>query len=135
MKAIEWKQIGNYSYEASSDGQVRNKKTGRILTQRIDKDYGYKLVDIQIDKKNKTFKAHRLIVEAFFGSIKEGLQVDHINRIKTDNRIENLRVVTPIVNMRNRTVGDINESIVEVIVNLYKEGKSFNEICLMVNKR
>ena len=40
---------------------------------------------------------HRLITKA-----KKGQIVDHINRIKTDNRQENLRIVKPLINCLNR---------------------------------
>ena len=44
---------------------------------------------------------HRLIWEAFNGKIPEGFQIDHINTIRTDNRLENLRLVTPKENCNN----------------------------------
>ena len=42
----------------------------------------------------KTFLAHRVIWEMFNGKIPEGLQIDHINGIKDDNRIENLQLLS-----------------------------------------
>lgn len=44
---------------------------------------------------------HRLVYEAFNGQIPEGMEIDHINTIKTDNRPENLRCVTKKENMNN----------------------------------
>lgn len=44
---------------------------------------------------------HRLIWETFVGEIPQGYQIDHINTIKTDNRLDNLRCVTPKENMNN----------------------------------
>jgi len=44
---------------------------------------------------------HRVIYEMFNGKIPEGCEIDHINRIKDDNNIENLRAVTHQVNMQN----------------------------------
>lgn len=40
------------------------------------------------------FNAHRLVYEAFVGLIPEGMQINHKNGIKDDNRPENLEVVT-----------------------------------------
>ena len=45
--------------------------------------------------KVKFFKVHRLVYEAFYGEIPNGMQVNHINEIKTDNRLENLNLMTP----------------------------------------
>lgn len=46
--------------------------------------------------------AHRYIYEHFNGKIPDGMFIDHINGIRTDNRIENLRVVDSNGNARNR---------------------------------
>jgi vacuolar-type H+-ATPase subunit I/STV1 len=55
---------------------------------------------INISIGGKLHKAHRLIMLAFVGESDQA--VDHINRIKTDNRFENLRYVTRTENNLNR---------------------------------
>ena len=42
--------------------------------------------------------AHRIIWERVHGPIPEGMQINHINGIKNDNRISNLELVTPSQN-------------------------------------
>jgi hypothetical protein len=54
---------------------------------------GYLLVKLVKDKIGKTFRVHRLVALTFLGE--SDLYVDHINHIKSDNRLENLRYVTP----------------------------------------
>lgn len=49
----------------------------------------------------KTVYVHRFIWETLKGSIPIGYEIDHINTIKTDNRIDNLRCVTRSQNMLN----------------------------------
>jgi len=49
-----------------------------------------------------SYKAHRLIWIYHHGSIDDNLQIDHINGIRHDNRIENLRLVTNQQNALNR---------------------------------
>ncbi len=49
--------------------------------------------------------AHRLIWIYHYGPIPEGFEIDHINRKRDDNRIENLRVVPRRLNHLNRTPG------------------------------
>lgn len=59
--------------------------------------YGY----LCIMHNHKTYKVHRLIFESFRGPIPKNLVIDHINRIRNDNHIYNLRVITPSENSRN----------------------------------
>lgn len=122
---MEWKQIENFMYEASSDGQIRNIKTGRILKQRINR-YGYYITDIQIEKKNKTFEVHRLIAKAFL-EVKVGKHVDHIDRNTKNNNLSNLRVVTIKENMENRRF-DLTNEYINKIIELHEKGLSTEEI-------
>ena len=55
------------------------------------------------------YRAHRLAWLYIYGQFPEN-QIDHINRIQTDNRIANLRDVTQSVNGRNRNLPSNNTS-------------------------
>lgn len=61
---------------------------------------GYLQVGVSKPKTTLIY-VHRLVYETFIGNIPEGYQIDHINTIKTDNRLENLRCVTHKENMSN----------------------------------
>lgn len=58
---------------------------------------GYIVVKIN----QKRYTAHRIIWEMTFGKIPNGMEVDHINHCRGDNRIENLRLVTRTENRKN----------------------------------
>ena len=45
-------------------------------------------------KKTGSYLVHRMVWEAFNGPVPEGYVVDHINRDNSDNRLENLRILT-----------------------------------------
>lgn len=99
-----WKDVvGRSGYQVSNLGNVRSFKNGeyRLLKGSITWR-GYKIVFFWVDGKSTNNKVHRLVYEAHIGKIPQGLQVDHINHIRTDNRLENLRVVTSRVNNQNR---------------------------------
>lgn len=61
--------------------------------------YGYR--NIHINSIN--YRAHRLVWKYHNGEIPLGFQIDHINRDRLDNRIENLCLKTPSGNSNNRT--------------------------------
>lgn len=52
-------------------------------------------------RNGRTIYVHQLVYELFVEQIPEGLEIDHINTIRDDNRVENLRVVTRLQNLHN----------------------------------
>ena len=71
----------------------------RILKTGVDKGYVY------IYLNNVKYNVHRVIAEQFIANNDPDNQteVDHINHIRTDNRIENLRWVTSLQNQNNKS--------------------------------
>lgn len=59
--------------------------------------HGYKMGAVN----GKTMRAHRLIWAIHYGTWPVD-QVDHINNVRTDNRISNLRAATHLQNMANK---------------------------------
>lgn len=57
---------------------------------------------IQVRFGGKVMKAHRIIWEMHHGDVPPGLEIDHINGVRDDNRIENLRLLTHQQNCANR---------------------------------
>lgn len=109
MKAFleYWRHVPGYEglYEVSDFGTVRSlnyRHSGKRKELKPGKgSNGYEHVSLYRDGVQKFFSVHRLVLEAFNGSIPEGLQIDHINGVKNDNRLANLRVVTPKDNSNN----------------------------------
>lgn len=101
-----WKAIPGYEghYEVSSLGRVKSLKKGinRIMQQSLNAD-GYPHVSLHRDFKRRTLTVHRLVIMSFM-EYDNGLQCDHINRNKKDNRLINLRQVTNRQNAYNRSV-------------------------------
>ena len=102
IESDNWKTlIENENYEISCEYPhcVRNKKSKRILKPYM--NHGYLHIILYHLGKKVYYKIHRLIANNLMGGIPQGKCVDHINNIKNDNRIENLRIVNCCDNMVN----------------------------------
>ena len=99
MKAIP---DTNNQYFAEENGSVYSMKYKdlRKLKMSIDKS-GYGFYTLRINGKYKGVKAHRLIAKTFIDNNENKEQVNHINGIKTDNRVENLEWCTAKENTRH----------------------------------
>ena len=101
----EWRDCIYYpDYMVSDEGEVVRKKDGLILKQYPQKS-GYVYVWLDRGYGRHTVPVHRLVCIAFHGDegYSNGLFVDHINTIRSDNRACNLRWVTPKENANNET--------------------------------
>lgn len=99
----EWREIPGTPYEASSAGEIRNAKTGKVLRQHLHKS-GYMQVQIFPDRgKAKTCLVHRLVASAFISAQPpDRPEVAHNDGNRTNNAAKNLRWVTAKENMRDR---------------------------------
>lgn len=87
-----WKDVEGYpNYQVSNMGRVKSLKFGkeRILKSGKNK-WGYVLVALCKDGKQKTFKVHRLVASAFIPNPNNLSQINHIDEDKTNNRVDNL---------------------------------------------
>lgn len=86
-----WKTIEGFdNYKVSTLGRVINVKTGKVLIPFTTKN-GYLMVSPSRGGVSCKRYVHRLVVETFIPNEDKSLQVNHINGIKLDNRLENLR--------------------------------------------
>lgn len=98
------KYNAKYDRWVSKDGLVYryDKKNDKlVLANQHYANNGYLVHVWKKDNKSINVLIHRLVWETFNGEIHQGYEIDHINNIRDDNRLENLRCVTHKENMHN----------------------------------
>lgn len=90
----EFTTIENTNYGINEYGEVKSYLTGKVLKPFLIS--GYPAVNISIDGKRKTVYIHHLISSTFLGHVpKRGmLSINHIDHDKTNNRLDNLEIIT-----------------------------------------
>lgn len=98
MRQVDIK--GFEDYQITDDGRVWNKKSNKWLKPWLN-DAGYYCVDLTKDGVEHKKRLHRIIAEAFIDNPENKPFIDHINTIRTDNSISNLRWCTRLENANN----------------------------------
>lgn len=98
MSTTMWLPIPKHrGYEASTDGRIRNATNLRVLKQHTGVRR-YKRISI----RRHTRSVHRIVAETFLGNLREGVTINHKNHDRTDNRVENLEIMTMAQNNRHK---------------------------------
>ena len=101
---------GYENYRIFKDGRVWSKNINNFKKSHIDKE-GYDYIMIQDNKgKRKRTGVHRLVAIHYIPNPDNKPTIDHINRIRHDNRIENLRWATHKEQCNNRKIKKCNKS-------------------------
>lgn len=114
-------------YEVSSNGRVRNIKTGRIMKTNIS-DKGYERVSLRKDNKPYTKPVHRLVGDAFFDGDHDGLDINHIDGNKTNNFVGNLEWCTRKENIQHAYATGLKEEPRRTKVRVVETGRIYNSV-------
>jgi len=122
QEIFDYRGDGNLIWKIKRSGTKKWKTAGAMHRN------GYRVITY----KGKQYPAHRLIWLYHNGYMPEsGLEIDHVNRHRDDNRIENLRVVSRQCNQRNAGNWCTNTTGVKGIVKGGHMGKY--RVCIRVN--
>jgi hypothetical protein len=142
-----WKPVPGYSghYEISCQGRIKSYKFGKITFLKPKMHpRGYPFILLSNGKLGrKKHNIHQLVIQNFGPPQPENTTVDHINRIRTDNRIQNLRWATQEEQIQNTVFADCKgeknpssklkeQDVIEILKHL-EEGKSRIVVAQMFN--
>lgn len=131
MEKEIWKDIPGYEghYQASNLGRIRSLKYDKVrILKHSENGCGYYMVQLCLNNVVKSSTVHRLVWEAFNGPIPEGLQINHLNEIKSDNRLENLSLCTAKENINYGTHTErMTKKVSKQVIQFDKNGNFIKE--------
>lgn len=131
----EWRDAPGWEgiYQVANTGLIRgqyryDKSVYNTLKPAL--VHGYLRINLKRDGRRKSYAIHRLVMLAFVGECPPGMEVNHKNGIRHDNRLENLEYVTPVENVQHaiHVLGDANRPRGERIGNAKLTEKQVREI-------
>lgn len=119
----QWKQIEGFNgcYYVSNTGKVKSKgKTGfsilsgaftfkELILTPSKTNWGHLRVVLQLNKKRKHVRVHRLVAQYFLPNLLGKSEVNHIDGDKTNNNVDNLEWVTPKENFAHSVKANIRK--------------------------
>ncbi|MCI9110536.1 MAG: hypothetical protein HFH47_01840 [Bacilli bacterium] len=130
-----WKDIEGYEglYQVSNFGRIKSLKrttkyqnSERRVKEKIKGTFigkqGYLRVELSKNGQNRKYNAHTLVAKAFLNKECKKLEVNHINGIKTDNRVENLEWCT-------RSENELHAYRIGLAKNTKKQRETVREYC------
>jgi len=109
-----WKDIKGYKglYQVSNLGRIKSleritkyQNSKRRVKEKIKGTFtgkkGYERVELSKNGQNRKYNVHTLVAKAFLNKKSEKSEVNHINGVKTDNRVENLEWCTHTENIQH----------------------------------
>lgn len=122
----EWYIIPKYpKYEINHNGDIRNRKTNRILKGSLTPD-GYKINMLRgEDNQSHFIKVHRLVAEMFLPNPNNYTIVNHIDGNRSNCNVNNLEWAT---SKQNATVGNVKENMASsrnILINEYSGDGSY----------
>lgn len=91
----------NNRHEVSNMGNVRQANKKSAALSQIDNGRGYLYISTSNKGIRKKLYIHRMVLETFIGDSSVGMECNHINGIKGDNRLKNLEWITRKQNIRH----------------------------------
>lgn len=108
----EWKVIPQFpDYEASTFGNIRSKATNKLLKHNV--NGGYCQFHLYRDKERFPAKVHRVVAETFIPNPEDKPVVNHLDKNRENNRVDNLEWATVLENNQHMAAQNQDRKKVE----------------------
>jgi hypothetical protein len=136
-----WKAIAGYEaqYEVSNFGRIKSLNFNRTGKERILKSVtiksGYCQVSLCENNNCIIHSVHRLVAKAFIPNPENKPEVNHINGVKADNRVENLEWNTQSENGSHAYKTGLSKVSEKTRLAVSKNGKDSQIISTWINEK
>jgi hypothetical protein len=104
----EWKPTASGIYQVSNLGQIRRSDNGKLKTLSRSEN-GYLIFGHFSNGQRLNILVHRAVAQAFLGKCPDGMEVNHKDGNKLNNRLGNLEYVTRSENLKHATRLGLNK--------------------------